>query len=334
MPPAIDPAELADETRLARLISEVEAGAGAAREVLASLPPSTQTAYRVGITGSPGIGKSTLLRHLIAHYRQQAQRVGVIAVDPTSPFSGGAVLADRLRLTDKKPDPGVFIRSLGSRGSLGGISPAASAVATVLVAAGFDLILIETVGVGQTGYDIVNLADTVVAMFSPEAGDGVQLLKAGILEVGDIFAVNKCDRPGAEQLLAEIKLNLELEQVSAVEQQHHGLTAPSADEAQAIAPPWQPPVLPLVATANEGIAELAQAIEAHQQYLTALPATHPLRSRRIVRELTFSLRTEIEHLVHHALDQRLAVLAQQVQAGELALWQAVEELRRDIQQRI
>ena len=289
------------------------------------------------MTGSPGAGKSTLLRGLIKHYRADGHRVGVVAVDPTSPLSGGAILGDRIRLDDAQGDPDVFIRSLGSRGSLGGVTPGASAVASVLEAAGYDRILIETVGVGQTGYDVICLADTVVALFTPEGGDAVQLLKAGILEIGDIYAVNKCDRPGADLILKEIKLSMELSHPSAAEDLHHGLTT-SADASGKASHPgsvpgeqgWQPPVLRVIAQTGEGVEDVHRACEEHRAWLWGLPADHPRRRQRLMRELAFVMRSRLTRLLDDRLANRLDALAARVQAGELDIWEAVEELRHSL----
>jgi LAO/AO transport system kinase len=330
MPFAINAAQLADPTQLGRLLSLAAGEGSAGRELLAALPPASAPAHRIGVTGSPGVGKSTLLSSLIKELRGAGHRVGVIAVDPTSPFSGGALLGDRLRITSGQDDPDVFIRSLGSRGSLGGVTPGASAVAAVLEAAGYDRILIETVGVGQTGYDVICLADTVVALFSPESGDGVQLLKAGILEVGDIFAVNKCDRPGADLMLKEIRFSLELGVLQAGELIHHGplpAETTTVDAPAALSTSWSPPVLALAAQQGTGVAELAAALAQHQAWLASLPADHPRRRQRLVRELAFVMRAQVSTLLDRALAGELDALAAQVLAGRLELWQAVEQLR-------
>lgn len=330
---ASEPPALGDPAQLGRLLTRLEDDPGSAAQLLARLPAPVEPGHRVGVTGSPGVGKSTLLKGLIGCYRRSGQRVGVVAVDPTSPLSGGAILGDRLRLGEAQLDDGVFIRSLASRGSLGGVTPGASAVAAVLEAAGYGRILIETVGVGQTGYDVVNLADTVVALFSPEAGDGVQLLKAGILEIGDIFAVNKSDRPGAELMLKEIMQSFEGAAGGAM--LHHGRAAAGQpaggpeDAAFGDAPvaPWQPPVLRLVARDGEGVEELYNAVEAHRRWLEALPADHPRRRRRFARELGFVLRSRLSRLLQGALAGRIDELAARVQRGELPLWEAVDQLR-------
>lgn len=347
MPPSIDRNQLADETQLGRLLSGLEADPLAAREVLAALPPPPPPAgklglQRVGITGAPGVGKSTLARQLIATYRAAGHRVGVVAVDPTSPLSGGAILGDRLRMAPEVPDSGLFIRSLGSRGSLGGVTPGASAVASVLEAAGYDRILIETVGVGQTGYDVICLADSVVALFSPEGGDGLQMLKAGMLEVGDIFAVNKSDRAEADAMLKEIRLSLELALPSLADIAHHGpaastsatITGAHPQHEPAAGAAWQPPVIRLAAKTGAGIAEVHRALESHRGWLAGLPELHPRRRQRAARELAFIMRSRVSQLTELSLAGRIDALAAQVHAGQLALWDAAELLRQELRRQL
>ncbi|MEZ5336632.1 MAG: methylmalonyl Co-A mutase-associated GTPase MeaB [bacterium] len=296
------------QRELARLLSRLERSPRLLQETLANLPPAPGPLQRIGFTGSPGVGKSTLLHAVIGELRERGERVGVIAVDPTSPFSGGALLGDRLRLAPQQDDEGVFIRSIGSRGSLGGITPQASVIAGVLESAGYTRILIETVGVGQTGYDVVSLADTVVALFSPEGGDGIQLIKAGILELGDIFVVNKADRPGAETLLKEIEFSLAME--------------PAAAQG------WQRPALSMVASSGQGAAALVDAMEAHGQWLATLPQEHPARQRRMQRELEFTLRSSVGALMDGELRELLTALAGEVLSGSCSRWDAVARLRR------
>jgi LAO/AO transport system kinase len=315
------------QPELGRLLTRVEQGELAPDQLRGLLPAAPAATLRVGITGSPGVGKSSLLNHLISRYRRLGEQVGVVAVDPTSPLSGGAVLGDRIRFTGSAGDDGVFIRSLASRGSLGGVSPAASLVAAALEGAGYGRILIETVGVGQTGYDIICLADTVVALFSPESGDAIQLLKAGILEVGDIYVVNKSDRPGAELLHREIVLSLDQEP-SAAEVRHHGRSpsAPSAAQDMPDSDGWVPPVLLANSREGEGIDELAETIADHQAWLAALPPDHPRRARRIERELSFVLRSRIAQAMETELADPIAAAARRVLAGELSQWEAASRL--------
>lgn len=328
----IDPAELRRPARLGRLLSRLERDPADARKVLASLPDPPTGTRRIGITGSPGVGKSTLLNRLIRAYRAAGERVAVVAVDPTSPLSGGAVLADRLRMEAADGDPEVFIRSMGSRGSLGGVTPAASGVAAALEAAGYTRVLIETVGVGQTGYDIVCLADTVAAVFSPEGGDGVQLLKAGVLEVGDVFVVNKADRPGAELMQKEIRLSLELGTSGGGTELHHGQLIAAGSPAGQARCGWETPVISVSAECGAGTAELHAALEAHGDWLASLPEEHPRRRLRLARELNFVLKSQLADLLATGLAGRVDELATQVASGGLELWQAAETLRADLRQ--
>jgi LAO/AO transport system kinase len=230
---------------LARLISVLEAGGPAARTALRDLYPRAGQAHVVGLTGAPGSGKSTLVGALARAYRARGSRVAVLAVDPTSPYSGGALLGDRVRMPDLAGDPGVFVRSMASRGALGGLALAASKAVAALDAAGYARILVETVGVGQDEVAVARTAHTTVVVTVPGLGDEVQALKAGLLEVADVLVVNKADRPDAERARAELVML-------------QSLASPAA---------WQPPVLSTVATRAEGVADLLEAVEAHRSYL-------------------------------------------------------------------
>jgi LAO/AO transport system kinase len=231
---------------IGRAISAVER-TGGAPEILQSVFPKTGHARVVGITGPPGAGKSTLVQRLAQAYRRKGLTVGIVAVDPSSPFTGGAILGDRIRMGEIYTDPGVFIRSMATRGALGGLARATSDAVDVLDAAGFDRVLIETVGVGQDEVDIVKAAETTTLVLAPGLGDEIQAIKAGLLEIGDVFVVNKADREGADRTVAELSMMLDLSPKRA----------------------WRPPVLRTVATANSGVEETVQAVESHGQFLAS-----------------------------------------------------------------
>jgi LAO/AO transport system kinase len=235
-----------DPRAVARAISTVEDRRPGSSELLKALFPYTGHARILGLTGSPGAGKSTLVDQLAKHYRKQNQSVGIIAVDPTSPYSGGAILGDRIRMQDHFADSGIYIRSMATRGSLGGLARATADVSTVLDASGRDLIMVETVGVGQDEVDIVRLADITVVILVPGMGDDVQTIKAGIMEIADIFVINKSDREGAERVEREIR----------------AMQALAAREDN-----WTPPIIKTVASDGQGIAELAEAISQYESYL-------------------------------------------------------------------
>jgi len=293
---------------LARAISIVENQRPGFDTVLGSLHPRIGRARRIGITGPPGAGKSTVTTQLASAYRAAGLTVGIVAVDPTSPFTGGALLGDRIRMESVALDPGVYIRSLATRGSLGGLSSAARAVADVLDAYGFDRVLMETVGVGQSELDIARAADTTVVILVPESGDSIQTLKAGLMEIADIFVVNKADRPGADRVRTDIELMLGMRAGEALRNvpAHHGVDlkkvmnpariareAAAADQTQS----WTPPVLRTVASKGEGIEELVTALDRHVRYLEA---SGELRRRRRQR-----LREQVIDVTEHRIRQRL-----------------------------
>ena len=248
-----------DVRAVSRLISIVEDRREGFEEVYASIYPHTGKAHVIGVTGPPGSGKSTFVDKMALEYRAAGRTVGVVAVDPTSPFSGGALLGDRLRMQRHALDEGVFIRSMGTRGRLGGLSTATSGAVDVLDAAGFDVVLIETVGVGQSEVEIASLADTVILIQVPGLGDDIQVIKAGIMEIGDVFVVNKKDRPGVERVVAEIKMALDL---SAPGGHPEGGADRDADRRQ-----WRPPILMTMAESGEGVAEVVEACAAHLEHL-------------------------------------------------------------------
>jgi LAO/AO transport system kinase len=276
-------------------------------QLLAAWHPKVGRARRVGVTGPPGAGKSTLTTSLTRHYRQAGLTVGIIAVDPTSPFTGGALLGDRIRMEEVALDPGVYIRSLATRGSLGGLSAATRETADVLDAFGIDRILIETVGVGQSELDVARTADTSLVVLVPESGDSIQTLKAGVMEIADVFTVNKADRPGADRLRNEIEIMLGMRSGSTMRNvpAHHGVDlsrnnllrqvreAAKSDDAAV----WTPPVLSTVAAKEQGITELAEALDRHFRYLER---SGTLRSRRRAR-----LRERVVEVVESKTRQRL-----------------------------
>jgi LAO/AO transport system kinase len=278
---------------LARVVSIVENHRDGFEQMLGSLHARTGRARRIGLTGPPGAGKSTITSLLVRNFRDQGLRVGVIAVDPTSPFTGGALLGDRVRMESVALDPGVFIRSMAARGSLGGLAGATREVADVLDAFGFDRLLIETVGVGQSELDVARTADTTLLVLVPESGDSIQTLKAGVMEVADIFVVNKADRPGADRLRNDVELMLGLRKGVSFGNvpAHHGVDlkrvnpARVAREAAAAqsATEWTPPVLSAIATKQEGTAEIVAALDRHFAYLQQ-SGTLRLRRRERLRE--------------------------------------------------
>ena len=292
---------------LARVVSIVENHRAGFEQLLGGLHARTGRARRIGLTGPPGAGKSSITALLVKNFRDAGLKVGVIAVDPTSPFTGGALLGDRVRMENVALDPGVFIRSMATRGSLGGLAAATREVSDVLDAFGFDRLLIETVGVGQSELDVARTADTTVLSLVPESGDSIQTLKAGVMEVADIFVVNKADRPGADRLRNDVELMLGLRKGASFSNvpAHHGVDLRRANPARiareaaadATAASWTPPVLSTIAVKQEGIAELVAAVDRHFAYLEA---SGTLRERRLKR-----LRERVIDVVEQKVSDRL-----------------------------
>jgi LAO/AO transport system kinase len=275
-----------DRLALARLITQVENRADTVPVIMKAIHGRTVGAYVVGITGPPGAGKSTIADRVVGHLRAEAQTVAVVAVDPSSPFTGGAVLGDRIRMQTHALDAGVFIRSMATRGSLGGLSRATRDVLKLIAAAGYQWILVETVGVGQTELDVMRLADTTVVVLVPESGDAIQAMKAGLMEAADIFVVNKADRAGAPALMAELKFAAHLHYASP--------TSPKDID-------WEIPVLSAQAQADIGVRELLADIRRHRAVLESAGALAARRERRRREELRALLVEELSASVERRL---------------------------------
>ncbi len=316
---------------LARLLSQIENNSAAAAGVLATLYPHTGRAYLLGITGSPGTGKSTLVTEIAKAYRRRELLVGIVAVDPTSPFTGGAILGDRIRMRDLAGDPGVFIRSMATRGSLGGLARATADVTKALDAAGYQMILIETVGAGQSEVDIARTADTTLVVEAPGLGDDIQAIKAGILEIADVLVVNKADREGAESTLRALQAMLDLG-VAEHKVSHHGVSMTvgvphkAPDKAQE-KPVWRPPILKTVALESKGIDELIEAIEQHRQFLNTSGEKQSRVRGRLAAELDAILReTVMRQLMSQTVASELDKLLERVLARELDPYAAAAQI--------
>ena len=308
-----DPASLVaaardgDPRSLARLVSLVENGSPRLREIMKLIAPHTGQARVIGLTGSPGVGKSTVTGALVRVYRGEGLRVGVLAVDPTSPFTGGALLGDRVRMQDHATDGGVFIRSMASRGHLGGLSWAAPQALRILDAAGFDVIMIETVGVGQAEVAIASLADSTLVIVAPGMGDSVQAAKAGILEIADIFVVNKSDRPGAQEAVRDLRTMIAMAD--------HG----PGD--------WKPPIVSTTAANGEGIDDLVSRLEEHGTWLGESGERDRRRLARASEEISaIAVATLRERIGALPGEAQLDDLAGQVAVGKLDPYTAADEL--------
>ncbi|MGY5882914.1 methylmalonyl Co-A mutase-associated GTPase MeaB [Modestobacter lacusdianchii] len=310
--PALVAGARAGEARaVARLISLVEDASPLLREVAAALAPHTGRARVLGLTGPPGVGKSTTTTALVRAFRQAGQRVGVLAVDPSSPFSGGALLGDRVRMQDHAGDGGVYIRSMASRGHLGGLSWATPQALRVLDAAGCDVVLVETVGVGQSELEVASLADTTLVLLAPGMGDGIQAAKAGILEVADVFVVNKADRDGADQTVRDLRAMLSL--------------GGRHTEAGA----WRPPILKTVASrdSDNGVEDVVARIAEHGEWLTSSGEGRRRRVERAAREVeAIAIAGLRERMGDVGGSAALGALAEQVVGGETDPYRAADQL--------
>ena len=291
---------------LAKAISLVENENPDGEELLKTIFKYTGKAYRIGVTGPPGAGKSTLVSRMVKKYRLQGLKIGIIAVDPTSPYSGGALLGDRIRMTDLINDLGVFIRSMATRGSLGGLSNKAQDVADLMDAAGMDLVIFETVGVGQGELDIAKTTDTTLVILVPESGDSIQAMKAGLMEIADIFVVNKSDRDGAEKMKIELEMMLQLK---------------SADSE------WLPPIINTIAIKGEGISEVQGMIDKHKKVLREKGILKDKRTQRTLEKIKelVKLKLELDFWTNHRtkiLEQKLT----RVLTREISPYQLAEEL--------
>ena len=291
---------------LAKAISLVENENPDGEELLKTIFKYTGKAYRIGVTGPPGAGKSTLVSRMVKRYRLQGLKIGIIAVDPTSPYSGGALLGDRIRMTDLTNDPGVFIRSMATRGSLGGLSNKAQDVADLMDAAGMDLVIFETVGVGQGELDIAKTTDTTLVVLVPESGDSIQAMKAGLMEIADIFVVNKSDRDGAEKMKIELEMMLQLK---------------SADSE------WLPPIINTIAIKGEGISEVQGMIDKHKKVLREKGILKDKRTQRTLEKIKelVKLKLELDFWTNHRtkiLEKKLT----RVLTREISPYQLAEEL--------
>jgi LAO/AO transport system kinase len=300
-----------DRRALARVISKIEREDEEAQEIVAGIYPHTGTALSVGFTGPPGVGKSSIIAKLIELYREEGKKIGVVSVDPSSPFSKGAILGDRIRLSDHFLDPGVFIRSMGSRGHLGGLAGASRLAALAMEASGMDVVLYETLGVGQGEVEVASAADTVVLALQPGAGDAVQALKAGVMEIADIFCINKADHPHARGAAREVRSMLEI--------------------GQELDPqPWFPPIIMTRGDTGEGIEELKTTIERHRSYLEESGRLAE-RRRASLKEFVISwAKDRLEKEMQQRLNREDAELMEKVYERELDPISASEKLFREV----
>jgi LAO/AO transport system kinase len=312
VPALVERARAGDPRSVARLITLVENGDPALPEVAAAMAPWAGRAQVIGLTGAPGVGKSTTTNELVRALREQNARVGVLAVDPSSPFSGGAILGDRVRMTDHTGDGGVYIRSMSSRGQLGGLSAATPQAVRVLEGAGCDVIVVETVGVGQAEVEIASLADTTLVLLAPGMGDAIQAVKAGVLEIADVFVINKADRPGADATYRDIQGMLALGERSPGE--------------------WRPQVVRAVAVKGEGLDDVVAAIGKHREWLESSGNLRVRREQRAAAEVSaLALGTLRARMGDLREGTALSDLAARVAVGELDPYAAADELLSSLQ---
>ncbi|MDP1545121.1 MAG: methylmalonyl Co-A mutase-associated GTPase MeaB [Anaerolineales bacterium] len=318
-----------DRLALARLLTQVENNSPAGRAALIELFPYTGQAHLIGVTGAPGTGKSSLVNQLAQHYRKvDDKRVAIVAVDPSSPFTGGAVLGDRVRMRDLSGDSGVFIRSMASRGSLGGLAQATANMAQVFDAAGFDIIIVETVGAGQSEVDIARLAHTTLVVEAPGLGDDIQAIKAGILEIADILVINKADRPGVESAEKALKSMLELAHPTERVFKHHGAyMSVSVPKEHANPNLWIPPIQRTVSTEGKGIVELAGAIARHVEHLRQSGDWAARERTRLEAELEALIRDSLMNRFREDVPQKqYEEVLEQVIQRRVSPWEAVKVL--------
>ncbi len=306
----LDALRAGDARVIARNISAIERNGAQARSIIQTVFRYTGRAHMIGVTGAPGTGKSTLVNEVAKQFRRRGKRVGIIAVDPTSPFTGGALLGDRLRMQDLSGDEGVFIRSMATRGHLGGLALATADVAQVLDAAGFEVILVETVGAGQSEVDIAKNAHTTIVVEAPGMGDDIQAIKAGILEIADLLVVNKADREEANATVAMLEMNLSLK--------------PRVENE------WQPPVLKTIATKGEGVAEVVDWIAKHRDYMRANGLMKLREQARLRAELENVLQRQLmERALNGVNGSRIDSLVEKIEAREMDVYSAAESLIKE-----